>query len=293
MVVYLYGPDSYRRQKKLNKIIEEYKRKYSNLSYNYFDFDPSTGSGQASSTGSGQEEFLRLKEFSSQLLIFDNKKLAILKNIFAIDPKKLKEFLNSYLNAEDFTILISEENSPPPELNFLTKKAFLAEKFEYLEGDKWRFFIQKEAQKRNIALTPKALNFLAKVFQNDTWGLINELDKIGLIKIQINADSNGNKGRYLIDVFDLKKFGDYRYESPNIFEYINAVLRNWPLPQRIVALEKLFIAQEEPIKIFNIFASLKILPTKLIQKLAHYDVMVKSGKLDYEEVLLDLALQGH
>jgi DNA polymerase III delta subunit len=279
MIVYLYGPDSYRRQKELNRIIEEYKQKYSNLSYNYFDLE-------------NPEEFSRLEEFSGQLLIFDNQKLAVLKNIFNVELEKIKKFLNTYLNDKSFTLLISEEDVPPPALNFLVEKAFLIKSFEYLKGDKWRFFIQKEAQKRNISITPKALNFLAEAFEGDTWGLINELDKIGLIKKQmINADSSADKHRYLIDVSDLEKIGDYRYETPNIFEYINAISKGGSLSKRIVALEKLFLAQEEPVKIFNIFASLKFLPARLIQKLADYDAMVKLGKLDYEEVLLDLVLQ--
>lgn len=268
MLIFLYGPDSYRRQKESNRIIKEYRQKYSGFSYDYFDLE-------------NPEELFRLKEFSSQLLIFDNKKLAVLTSIYETDSKKLKEFFKPYLDSEDFTILISEENSPPPELNFLKKKAFSVEKFENLKGDKWRFFIQKEARERNIAFTPRALNFLAEAFQDDTWGLVNELDKIGLIS-PIG----------LIDIKDLEKIGDYHYESPDIFGYINAVSRDWPLVRRIIALEKLFISQEEPVKIFNILASLKWLPTKLIQKLADYDIMVKSGKIDYEEVLLNLALSG-
>jgi len=279
MIIYLYGPDSYRRQIELNRIIEEYKQKYSNLSYNYFDLE-------------NPEEFSRLEEFGGQLLIFDNQKLAVLKNIFNIELEKIKKFLNTYLNDKSFTLLISEEDVPPPALNFLVEKAFLIKSFEYLKGDKWRFFIQKEAQKRNISITPKALNFLAEAFEGDSWGLINELDKIGLIKKQmINEDSSTDKHKYLIDVSDLEKIGDYRYEAPNIFEYINAISKGGSLSKRIVALEKLFLAQEEPVKIFNIFASLKFLPVRLIQKLADYDVRVKLGKLDYEEVLLDLVLQ--
>jgi len=267
MLIFLYGPDSFRRQKKLNKIIEEYRQKYSSLSRDYFDLE-------------NPEEFLRLREFSSQLLIFDNKKLAVLKNAFAFEPKDLRGFLKIYLNAEDLTILISEENSPPEELRLSLKKAFLVEKFDFLEGDEWLSFIQKEAARRKISLTSQAVYFLARIFKDDNWGLVNELDKAVLLS---------QKGP--IEPDDLKKIGDYSRESPDIFDFINRVVRDWSLPEKIIALEKLFIADEEPVKIFNIMASLKRLPLKLIQNLADYDVMVKSGKMDYEEVLLDLALQ--
>lgn len=268
MLIFLYGPDSYRRQKKLNKIIEEYRNKYSNLSCDYFDLE-------------NLDEFFRLKEFAAQMLIFDNKKLAVLKSIYEIDTSKIQEFLKKYLNSEDFTVLISEEKSPPLELKFLLKKSFSVEEFKELKEENWRFFIRKEAGERKLLLAPQAVNFLAEAFKGDSWGLINELDKLSLLS---------QKGQ--IDTQDLKKIGDYPYQSPNIFTFINAIIRDWSLSQRITTLEKLFIGQEEPVKIFNILASLTQLPQKLIQRLADYDVMVKSGKLDYEEVLVDLALSG-
>ncbi len=224
------------------------------------------------------EEFSRLKEFSRQLMIFDNKKLAILKNALAIDIKDLREFLKKYLNDENLTILVSEE-IVPAELKSLAKKAFLLEKFDQLEEDKWLFFIQKEAKQRNISFTSQAINFLALAFENDGWGLINELDKISLV----NAKAP-------LDIKDLRKISYYNYESPGIFDFINTVFKNFSLPQKIIELEKLFIINEEPVKIFNIMASLKWLSRDLIKKLADYDVMVKSGKIDYEEVLLSLAL---
>ncbi len=277
MIIYLYGLDSYRRQRKLNVIINEYRHKHSNLSCDFFDLDPSTGSGQ--------EEFLKLKEFSGQRLLFDNKKMAVLNNIFEIETKELKDFFKKYLDSEDFTILISEDKLPPKELEFMIKKAFKVEEFKELKDESWRFFIQKEAKERKAVLTLGAINFLAEVYENDSWGLVNELDKISLIE-PISPISPIR----LIDVQDLKKIGDYNYELPDIFAFINAVSRNWPLARRMNALEKLFISQEEPVKIFNIFASLNRLPRQIIKKLADGDIMVKSGKMDYEEVLIDLAI---
>ncbi|MEK7162971.1 MAG: hypothetical protein AAB696_01655 [Patescibacteria group bacterium] len=307
MLIYFYGFDSYRRQKKTRQIIEEYQKKHSNFSCDFFDFDPSAISGQAPSAG--QEEFLRLKEFSAQQLLFDNKKMAVLNNVFSArggsafggetNEKELKEFFERYLKSEDFTILISENKLPPVKLKFIIEGAFKVEEFSTLDAEKWRFFIQKEADRKlnpdalvgtptlRRSLTPKAISFLSEIYYGDGWGLINELEKLSLISKNSPIDTE-----------DLKKVCDYGYESPDIFGYINAVSRNWSfgsaqdksLSQRIIALEKLFIAQEEPVKIFNIFASLNQLPIQLIKKLADYDVMVKSGKMDYDEVLVDLAL---
>ena len=65
---------------------------------------------------------MRLKEFSAQMLIFDSKKLAVLRNAFTIELKDLRDFLKKYLNAEELTILISEDTLPE-ELKSLAKKS--------------------------------------------------------------------------------------------------------------------------------------------------------------------------
>lgn len=267
MIIFLYGSDSYRRQKKLNKIIEEYRNKYSGISCDYFDLE-------------NPDEFLRLKEFSSQMLMFSSNKLAVLRNVWEADTPKMKEFIKKYLDSKDFTVLISEEKAAPAELKPLLKKSFSSEEFKELKEEEWHVFIQKEILRRKLALAPRAINFLAENFEGDGWGLVNELDKLSLF-------SQNSP----IDLEDFKKIGGYVYQSPNIFDFINAVTGDWPVFQKIPILEKLFIGQEEPVKIFNIMASLKRLPGELLRKLAEYDVKVKSGKLDYEEVLLDLAIK--
>lgn len=266
MLIFLYGADSYRRQKRLNKILGEYRNKYSNLSCDYFDLEDAG-------------ELSRLKEFAAQMLIFDNKKLAVLRGVYEADKKGIKEFLKRHQGSKDFTILISEEKRPPAEFKPLLKKSFSMEEFKKLEGDVWYLFMQKEMRERNLSLTLAVINFLAEVFKGDTWGLVNELDKLSLLPRDL-----------ILDLEKLKKIGSYPYQSPNIFTFINMVIGGRLPSEKITALEKLFIGQEEPVKIFNILASLKRLPDKLIRKLADYDIMVKSGKLDYEEVLLDLAI---
>ena len=56
---------------------------------------------------------------------------------------------------------------------------------------------------------------------------------------------------------------------------------------RLTALERMFAENEPPAKVFNIIAYQ--LPGRL-EEMAAYDLAVKSGKMDYEEALLDLVL---
>lgn len=280
MVIFLYGPDSYRRQKKLNYYIEEYGRKHSNLSREIFDFDASAGSAQA--------EFLRLKEFSSQQLLFGDKKMAIIKNIFygeqsrtieaELKETELKEFFERHLKSQNFTILISEKSPPPKAFDFIVKNSYSAEEFGVLGGEKLKFFISKESRALGLSFTGRALDFLAGFFKGDSWALAMEMQKLANLENQP------------VDVDDLRAAGDY-FPSLNIFSFINAVLKRWPLKQRLSALEEVFLNQEEPAKLFNILAAQSRLPDELIKELADCDALVKSGKMEYEEILLGLALK--
>ncbi|MFH1346949.1 MAG: hypothetical protein ABIH10_01725 [Spirochaetota bacterium] len=274
MIIFLYGSDSYRRGKRLGSILEEYKNKHSGFSLGFFDLEE-------------EGEFERLKDFAGQMLIFDSKKMAVLKNISEAEPEKIKEFLKNHLNSENFIILISE-NSVPVGFENLFKKAFLTEKFGELNAEKLKFFTQKEIQNRGVFFSPSALDFLAENFRGDTWGFMNELEKLILWKTRTSTDLIRTSAE--ITLSDVKSAGDYSCEAPNIYDFINSVVRNLSLGQKIVNLEKLLLGQEEPAKVFNFMASSKYLSKNLMRKLADCDVLVKSGKLDYEDVFLSLTL---
>jgi DNA polymerase III delta subunit len=271
MIVFLYGSDSYRRLKKVQEIVGEYQKKHSNLNPERFDLNE-------------PEELDRLKEFASALSIFDSVKLAVVSGIFGVKTAEAVEFLKSNLKSEDITLLISENESPSEEFGFLLKKPVLSQEFKNLEGERLKFFIKKEAQSRNIKLTARAINYLAENFKENSWGLITELDKISL------------SGGQSIDINELQKIGDF-YESPKVFNFIGLFFKTYR-PYKSYrsyrtymtkTLESLFLSHEEPAKIFNILASMSRSP-QLLNQMADYDVAVKSGKLDYEGVLLELSL---
>ena len=43
MIIFLYGPDSYCRRKKLNEILDQYKKKHMALNIGKFDFAENNG----------------------------------------------------------------------------------------------------------------------------------------------------------------------------------------------------------------------------------------------------------
>ncbi len=273
MIIFLYGPDSYCRRKKLNEILDQYKKKHMALNIGRFDF----------LENDGDDEFLRLQEFSLSDSLFENEKLAVGEDIFEWvskeNQKKAVEFLKSNLEEKKTTLIILSNKAPIKAFDFLLKKPSLSQEFENFEGDKLKFFIKKESEERGIEFNIKAISFLADVFIGDSWGLINELDKFSLL----------NKKSFSAD--DLKKIIDYYkpISSLDFFTKIKNFSFSRSLAQKMENLESL-LESEDSAKIFNFLASFSSNQPALIQKFADYDVAVKSGKIEYEEVLLDLAI---
>jgi DNA polymerase III delta subunit len=263
MIIFLYGSDDYRRDKKTREIIEEYKKRHPNFVLQFFNLEE-------------EEDFLKLQEFDLNRSFFEEIKMAVLENAFQADRKKLKEFLKNNLNKEAIVLVIPEKNLPTKEFEFLLTSPVQHQEFQSLNSSQLEFFIKKETQQRHINFTTRAIKFLIEIYLNDTWSLITELDKIALI------------GKTDLDISDLEKYIEYNLPY-NIYDFINN-LYGGNLNQSLFSLEKLFSYREEPAKIFNLLAGSRKKTKKLTKRLANYDILVKLGKLDYEEALVDLAI---
>ena len=127
-------------------------------------------------------------------------------------------------------------------------------------------FILEEAGKRKLNISSQFVNKLMLSYRNDTWAYITELDRLVFSGTENVSRMTGIDGNYF-------------------FKLLNG-LRGYNLSGRLMALELLLAENEEPAKIFNILAAQK----NLKNKFANYDLLVKSGRLEYEEVLLDFVL---
>lgn len=313
MVIFLYGPDDYRREEKKRWYIKEFEKKHSGLSVRTFDFADSAQSAAADQL----EEF---KGFARAQSIFESKKLAILENIYPhtkrgyapaaqnsenprygvgvyeTDEEKLAEVLRDVVAKKATTILCSEKEKPPKGLGFLLEEpvrhgsplavsrvepqAATVHKFDYLTGYEWEMFMRERAKKLGLEFSDFAFKFLAAVYQNNTWGLVTELEKIRSLKSGSTSLTAGS-------VIDKKDLAGLDLEiAPDYWSLFDG-LKSRDLQNRLAALEKLFAIGDPPPKIFNILASSW---REKIPQMAEYDLKVKSGKLDYEEVLLDLVI---
>ncbi len=267
MIIFLHGPDSYRRRQKEKELIDFNKKKHPDFDFKNFDLSEN------------EESHLSLKDFLSQQSLFDNFKMALVSGIFEVEPKKIKPILKEQLNNDNIALMILEEKKPAKEFDFLTEKPVLNQEFKKLNAEELVFFIRKEGEKRNLKFEPKAKDYLIRWQEQtntDTWALVNELDKISM------ADFSQP-----ISVSDLESLIPFSYQE-EIFDLARILAGQNPLKKKLVALERLLIQKEPVAYAFNLLSYGA--PANLLLKLADYDVSVKSGGLDYEEVLLDLAL---
>jgi hypothetical protein len=82
-----------------------------------------------------------------------------------------------------------------------------------------------------------------------------------------------------LDTFDLEV-------APNYWGLLNG-LKSFDVKNRLYSFEKMLSTNDPPAKIFNILASQW---AEKIPHMAEYDLAVKSGKVDYEEALVDLLI---
>lgn len=250
MIIFLYGPDSYRRQQKQKEIINQYKNKHSSLSIEKIDLEDD-----------GAAE--KLKEFVEARSLFDSFKLVV---IYGLNDQ-IKDVVGPYIRTKEVVFLINSNDKPLKELAFLINPPVIFQEFINLNYERFKRFILSEARKRNLSLKSDTLNFLAQQFEADSWGLINKLDKLVL------ASSLTKNDRKVLVKY-------------NIFSEIQQ-LTNSNLTERLKSLE-ILLKKEDSAKIFNLVAYSRSFDRT---RAAAYDLAIKSGKLDYETALLDLAIK--
>lgn len=280
MITFLHGADAYRRDQRLRELLRAYKKKYAVFSINTFDFDD-------------ESDILRFKDFCSQQTMFENKKLALIDNVFAIKgSEQAQQILKAASTNESVIAFVSEftdetAKNPrdrvtvPKDLLFLLNKPVVTEAFDHLPDAKLAFFILTEAKKHSIIVSPEAADFLVFALRRDTQLIMNELEKVALYYNEPSRELSRQDVELLIDYI----------ESPDIFAFTNAISRQGPIASRLAPLERLFINQEEPAKVFNIFAKNQFIDLATVRMLADYDIAIKSGKLDYETAFVDLCLK--
>ena len=267
MLIFLFGPDSYSRQQKVREYVARYRAKYTGMSLRTFSLaDP--------------EELSAWRDFLNAQSLFEQSRLGIVSDLDELpkqDQKEVIGLLKQQLDSKDITLIITQDKKPTKDFSFLLKAPAIPHEFEALTGVQFQQFLKTEAEKRGMKFDLESQYLLMQVYNGDNWGLVTFLDKLEflpkkefskkLITPHIDADV-----------------------PLNVFSSAQTLRESKDVGTRLATLEELLSGHEEPAMIFNMCAVSPYASNGWKEAMADYDVAIKSGKLEYEEVLLDIAL---
>jgi len=249
MIIYLHGPDSYRRQEKLNWYLDEFRKKHSALTVERFDLEI-------------PDEMARFKDFAAAQSLFADFKFGILGGVAEIHPKELEGSFKLATDSKALTLAISVDEKLPKEFKPLYGKGVIKEEFKEIPPGALADFIAEQAAARRLKISASDIKVLSQNYSGNAWAIITELDKLVL----------GGSTEPL-------------RQQENFFALLNRISRG-----DLAALTRL-LESEDSAKIFNMLASFAK-ASEAKAKIADYDVAIKSGKLDYAEALISLALDA-
>lgn len=295
MVIFLYGPDSYRIRANAREIKAQFLKKYSGLALRHFDLTQEKD----------REDFL---DFIKNYSIFGDKKLAIVEPLSLLDLN-FKARIQEATDSLDLNFLIIEpgikdEKGVKAVWKFLLEPSIKVQKFDLLSESQLALFIKRETQSAGLSLNPKITDYLIKTFGSDSWALHNEIEKMRLFPdLSLITAQNKENVFALVealvgDSLESKPFSLSRLEKAlmygedagAIFNFLISEVRNLLLakesPQKF---ERLRLHPFVIRKIKNRARLFKLEQLKnLYQKLGDFDIAVKGGRLNYDDCLTSL-----
>lgn len=250
---YVYGSDGYRRTRTLREqIIPAYIKKHSDAALAYFDGDEA-------------EVADHLIEFYQNVSLFASVKLGVLFSPESLSKEGREAVKKLIDNEATSLVVVAQKKLPKKEFGFLYHKSVKSWEYETLKGAAWLSFIKQEAKARGANISDGQIRDLARAYEGDSFGVVTELEKLSL----------GG-------VLELKD------EASDFFTLIKSLRYGRGFGQKFAALAEL-LEGGGGAPSFNMFA--RFTDGELRQQMARYDVLIKSGKMDYDEALFDVVIQ--
>ncbi len=210
MIIFLYGPDTFRSRRQLKKMIDKFKQERDPQGFNI------------SILNCAQEKNNQILEQILATPFLAEKRMLILENLLSVTKKTdLQEKILEYLEAKSLpkeNIYIFWEGDCKPKTN-VSKNLFsrllqekYAQKFEIYKDTKLSAWVNQEIQERGGKISPQALEYLVKNIADDIWKLNSIIDQ--LISYKLEKE---------IELKDVELFLDEKIDD-NIFNLVDALI---------------------------------------------------------------------
>ncbi|MEK9194447.1 MAG: hypothetical protein AAB884_01410, partial [Patescibacteria group bacterium] len=187
MIIFLYGPDSYRRNQKLKELVQSYKTKHDQIDLFGVDLEDDS------------ESWIRARDFLSQPSMFVQSKVLVVKESGAVDEKEWSKTLKLELETSKTFVLISDKDRPTKNLSFLLKDPVKYQVFSELQDKELENFLKTEAIKKELVFAQDAFRHLCGFLMSQeerSWILVNEIQKLALLKLPQPIALKGIKQLY-------------------------------------------------------------------------------------------------
>lgn len=208
MIIFLYGPDSYRLKQNSHVVLDNYRKKHPGGIFFKFDLSDSG-------------EMVKVEDAVKSGSLFGEVKLIVLKNAFSnkASSDRIGELIKTQnLLKEKDTVLLFVENQEEKELvknknlfNLLAGKDNVVRNIEYLEAENLTKWVKSEFALRKCSIEPDAIKELVTNTGNESWALMNEIDKL------CNFQTTGVVKRENVVLLGSKK------TDLNIFDFVDAI----------------------------------------------------------------------
>ncbi|MFH1191871.1 MAG: DNA polymerase III subunit delta [bacterium] len=207
MIIFLYGPDTFRSLQKLKELKNRFLREVEGGSLNLADID-----GEKLTYG----EF---KKQISTVSFMSRKRMIILRNIISKGKdknlqKEIIDFLKKDAGGNENVLIFWEEEKKEKDVLFkfltgLNAGSVFKQEFELLKGVALKKWIIKEVSDKGGEIKAEAVNMLIERIGSDLWSMNNEIEKI------ISYDKN-------VTCENIKKFVKTK-DDDNIFNLVDAI----------------------------------------------------------------------
>lgn len=218
MIIFLYGPDSYRSRLKLTELKNKFLREVDSSGNSLTVIDAENSSFDSISQAIGTSS------------LFSKKRMIVIEKIFKNKSKEISEKMLAYLSgrkdsADENIIIFWDETASDYKggklFAFLSKQKF-AIFFKALSNTETTHWIKTEVEARGGKISQAAAVILSGMFSGNLWQLNHEINK--LINYKLGTQMPIAQTDRLIEITpeDVEKFAHGNFEE-NIFALTDAI----------------------------------------------------------------------